>query len=124
VPSVERIPAASGGSYSDAVVVESGGVRWIHIAGQTPRPPAAPDLEEQTERVFDQIAEILEDLGSDLSALIQITVYLTDLSEYSTFAAVRARRLGDHRPTSAAVQVAGLLDHALVEIAAVAVADA
>lgn len=122
MPDIQRIRAASGGSYSDAVVVDAGQARWIHLAGQTPRAPMAGDLEGQSEQVFDQLAELLEDQGADLSHLVQITVYLTDLAQYASFAAVRTRRLGDHLPVSAAVGVAALLDGALVEVSAVAVA--
>ncbi len=37
-----RTPAPGGASYSDAVVVEAGGARWIYVAGQTPRPDSRP----------------------------------------------------------------------------------
>ncbi len=121
---LERVPAASGGSYSDAVVIEGAGLRWIHIAGQTPRLPAAPDLAGQSDQVFDQLEEILAGVGADLTNLVQITVYLTDLTAYARFAEVRTRRLGDHLPVSAAVGVATLLDGALVEISAAAVSRA
>lgn len=121
---IQRLGALSGGSYSDAVVIPAGEIRWIHLAGQTPKPPITGDLEGQSEQVFDQLAELLGRLGADLSHLVQITVYLTDLTQYPSFAAVRARRLGDHLPVSAAVGVAALLDDALVEVSAVAVAPA
>jgi enamine deaminase RidA (YjgF/YER057c/UK114 family) len=117
---ITRVAAANGGSYSDAVIVEAPGVRWIHIAGQTPRPPVRGDLAEQSQTCLEQIRAILGDLGAGLEHLVQMTVYLTDLTVYASFAEVRRQMIGAHAPTSAAVGVASLLDGALVEIAAVA----
>jgi 2-iminobutanoate/2-iminopropanoate deaminase len=123
-----RTPAPGGASYSDAVVVEAGGARWIYVAGQTPRPGAAggdvpADLAGQSERCFAQIERILDGHGAALTDVVQLTTYLVDLADYGEFAAVRARRFGAGPPSSAAVGVASLLDGALVEIVALAVTE-
>jgi enamine deaminase RidA (YjgF/YER057c/UK114 family) len=122
---LHRSPAAGGGSYSDAVVVDNDGLRWIHVAGQTPRaarPEDVPsDLGGQAELCFGQIEAILALWAAGLKDVVQITVYLTSLKDYASFASVRARLFGDQPPASAAVGVSSLLDDALIEIAAVAV---
>jgi len=118
---IARHPAPGAATYSDAVVVEAGGARWIYVAGQTPREPVPDGLEEQTEACFRQIDEVLHACGASLPDVVQITVYLTDLSDYRAFAAVRGRVFGDAPPASAAVGVASLLGGVLVEIAAVGV---
>lgn len=122
---LHRSPAAGGGSYSDAVVVDFAGVRWIHVAGQTPRaaqPDQIPnDLGGQAELCFRQIKSILTEWQAALEDVVQITVYLTSLEDYASFASVRARVFGGQPPASAAVGVNSLLDDALIEIAAVAV---
>jgi enamine deaminase RidA (YjgF/YER057c/UK114 family) len=122
---LHRSPAAGGGSYSDAVVIDNEGVRWIHVAGQTPRaarPDEVPrDLEAQAELCFAQIESILAVWAAGLKDVVQITVYLTSLEDYASFASVRARLFGDQPPASAAVGVSSLLDDALIEIAAIAV---
>jgi 2-iminobutanoate/2-iminopropanoate deaminase len=119
-----RSPGPGGASYSDAVVVDAAGSRWIHVAGQTPRAvgsDAVPaDLAGQAQLCFRQIEQILGSWGATLADVVQITVYLTDLDDYADFAEVRARAFRDEPPASAAVGVAALLDGALVEIAAVA----
>ena len=119
-----RTPAPGGASYSDAVAVEAAGVRWLYVAGQTPRPDIAgelpADLGGQSERCFDQIERLLGEHGAALSDVVQLTVYLTDLERYAEFAAVRKHRFGDEPPASAAVGVASLLGGALVEVAATA----
>ena len=119
-----RIPVAEA-SYSDAVVVDAGDMRWIYVAGQTPRArkgvPVPADLARQADACFAQIGAILEECGARPAHVVQITVYLTDLSDYAAFADSRARFFGEEVPASAAVGVASLLGGALVEIAAVAV---
>ena len=117
---LERVPAATGGNYSDAVAVGPAPVRWIHVAGQIAPPPVPADVGAQAEACFARIAELLEAQGASLSDVVAITVYVTDLAHYESFNAVRGRVFGSGRPASAAVQVAGLLGGANIEIAAVA----
>jgi 2-iminobutanoate/2-iminopropanoate deaminase len=117
-----RLPAPGGATYSEAVVVEAGGARWIYVAGQTARDPVPDDLRGQTERCFAQIETILGECGAVLGDVVQITVYLTDLTRYIDFAEIRGNVFGSEPPSSAAVGVATLLGGAVVEISAVAVA--
>ena len=125
---VGRTPNPGGASYSDVVSVDVGPARFIYVAGQTPRPPASgsvpDDLAGQTELCFKQIAELLRAHDADLSDVVSLTTYLTDLGDYASFAEVRARVFGDSPPSSAAVGVASLLGGVLVEVQAVAVAEA
>lgn len=117
----ERVPVQGGGSYSAAVAVTGPG-RWVHVSGQiAPR----PTLAGETAACFEQIAATLESLGGSLRDVVRITAYLTSLDEYAEYGRVRAQFFGDALPASAAVQVAGLLQGAKIEIDAVAfVADA
>ena len=112
---LERTPGPAGASYSAGVAARGAGT-WIHVSGQI-----APegDLAQQTEACFDQIASVLARHGASLKDLVRITAYLTSLDEYSEYARVRGEKFGDALPASAAVQVAGLLQGALVEIDAV-----
>jgi enamine deaminase RidA (YjgF/YER057c/UK114 family) len=123
----DRTPGPGGATYSDAVVVDLPGARWIYVAGQTPRPDEAdeipPDVGGQAEICFRQMESILGQWGAALADLVQITVYLTDLEQYPSYASVRSRVLAQAPPSSAAVGVASLLGGALVEIAGVAVTE-
>jgi 2-iminobutanoate/2-iminopropanoate deaminase len=119
--SIERIPSDFA-SYSDAVAV-SGPGRWIQVAGQVGMDADGKvegDLAAQTHSTLDNIEQILAKVGADLGDVVKIVVYLTSLDDYASFSAVRAERFGDVLPASAAVQVAGLLLGAEIEIEALA----
>ena len=114
--SIERIPVTSGASYSKAVVV-SGPGRTVYVSGHL-----APGrtMAEQTSGCFDQIEAALKAAGGSLANVVRITAWLTSLDEYAQYNRVRGERFGANLPASAAVQVAGLLQGALIEIDAVA----
>jgi 2-iminobutanoate/2-iminopropanoate deaminase len=118
---VERVPSTFA-SFSDAVAVEGPG-RWIHVAGQIATDESghvSGGLAEQTSVTLDNIERVLGRVEADLSHVVKITVYLTSLDDYAEFSRVRGERFGETLPASAAVQVAGLLLGALIEIEAVA----
>jgi 2-iminobutanoate/2-iminopropanoate deaminase len=110
-------------SYADMVTVSGSGT-WAHVAGQLAfdedRQIVGSDVATQTHRCFDRIDALLHRAGGDLSDIVSITVYLTNLEHYPEFDGVRAQRFADRPPASAAVKVAGLLFGALIEISAVA----
>ena len=114
--SIERIPVTGGASYSKAVVV-SGPGRTVYVSGNLAR---GNSLAEQTNGCFDQIESALRAAGGSLEHVVRITAWLTRLDEYAEYNRVRGERFGKNLPASAAVQVAGLLQGALIEIDAVA----
>ena len=114
--SIERVPGARGATFSTAVAV-SGAGRTVYVSGHLAR---GNSLAEQTNGCFDQIEEALRTVGGSLEHVVRITAWLTSLDEYAQYARVRGERFGANLPASAAVQVAGLLQGALIEIDAVA----
>ena len=113
---IERIPGRSNATYSKAVAV-SGPGKTIYASGFL---SAGATLAEQTNGCFDQIEAALREAGGGLEHVVRITAWLTRLDEYAEYNRVRGERFGKHLPASAAVQVAGLLQGALIEIDAVA----
>jgi 2-iminobutanoate/2-iminopropanoate deaminase len=113
--SVERIPI-QGATFSSAVAA-SGKGRTIYLSGKVAE---GRDLRTQAELIFDQISNDLIHFGGSLADVVRVTAYLTSLEDYSEYSRVRGERLGDNPPASTAVQVAGLLHGALIEIDAVA----
>lgn len=114
--SIERIPGQGSASYSRAVVV-SGPGKTVYVSGNLAR---GATLAEQTNGCLDQIESALKEAGCGLEHVVRITAWLTSLDEYAEYNRVRGERFGKHLPASAAVQVAGLLQGALIEIDAVA----
>lgn len=114
--SITRVPGSSGATFSKAVAV-SGAGRTVYVSGHLAR---GTTLAEQTNGCFDQIEAALRPLGGSLEHVVRITAWLTRLDEYAEYNRVRGERFGKNLPASAAVQVAGLLQGALIEIDAVA----
>jgi 2-iminobutanoate/2-iminopropanoate deaminase len=119
---IVRYPA-SFANYSEGLSVEGPG-RWIFVAGQVALGPdnklVPGTLAEQTDLTFDHVERVLKRAGAELTDVVRITVFLTSLDDYADFSEVRSKRFGDVPPTSAVMQVAGLMLDAAIEIEAVA----
>lgn len=69
----------------------------------------AQDITGQSESVMAQLDRLLKAHGSDLSCLLQATIYMTDLSEKAAFNAVWKRWIpAEHMPGRATIGVAAL----------------
>jgi len=115
---------APGGHYSQAVVYNG----TVHVSGQLPIDPQTGEkqvgsIEAQTEQVLKNISEILRAANSDLSRLLQVTIYIADISLWGPVNAVYMKMLGEARPSRAVVPVKELHYGFRTEIAAVAATD-
>jgi enamine deaminase RidA (YjgF/YER057c/UK114 family) len=114
--SIQRIPGGGTATFSKAVAV-SGPGKTVYVSGNiSPR----GSLAEQANGCFDEIEAALRAVGGSLEHVVRVTAWLTRLDEYAEYNRVRGERFGANLPASAAVQVAGLLQGALIEIDAVA----
>ncbi|HXI90303.1 MAG TPA: Rid family detoxifying hydrolase [Blastocatellia bacterium] len=109
------------GHYSQAVVYNG----LIFVAGQLAIDPdtgarLTGSIEEQTEQCLKNIGEILKAAGSDLTRVLKMTVYISDIELWSAVNAVYARVMGDHRPARAVVPVKELHYGFKIEIETVA----
>src|SRR6185436_16069807 len=104
-------------TFSKAVVV-SGPGKTVYVSGHLSAKGGS--MAEQTNACFDQIEDALRAGGGSLANVVRITAWLTGLEEYAEYSRVRGERFGKNLPASAAVQVAGLLQRALIEIDAFA----
>ena len=111
------------GHYSQAIVHAG----LVYVAGQLPIDPRAPErtpgpIEEQTEQVLRNVGAILAAAGSGLDRVLQMTIYISDMSAWGRVNATYARLMGDHRPARAVVP-AGTLHHGYqIEVQAIAAA--
>jgi 2-iminobutanoate/2-iminopropanoate deaminase len=122
VVATEKAPAAIG-PYSQAIVANG----LVFTAGQIPIDPETMKLVEgditaQTERVMQNLAEVLQAAGSGLDRIVKTTCFLADLNDFAAFNAVYGRYLGADAPPRSTVQVAKLPMGALVEVECVALA--
>ena len=114
-----------GGHYSQAVVHD--GV--VYVAGQLPIVPGQTEhrvgtMAEQTEQALRNVEAILRAAGSGLDRVLQMTIYVSDISLWGEVNATYARIMGESRPARAMVPV-GLLHYGYqIEIQAIGFTDA
>jgi enamine deaminase RidA (YjgF/YER057c/UK114 family) len=108
-------------------VVAAGGSAWVSgttatVEGVVVHPG---DAGAQTRVALETIARALTDAGFTLGDVVRTRMYVTDISRWEEIGRVHGEFVGDVRPATAMVQVAALIDPAmLVEIEADAVRGA
>ena len=104
------------GTYSQAVQVGD----TVYLSGQIGLDPVSMTMVEgidaQIRRVFDNLRAVSRAAGGDLSDLVRVTVYLTDLGNFAKVNEVMAEYLSAPYPARAAIGVASLPRGGLVEI--------
>jgi len=110
------------GPYSQGTI--AGG--FIFTAGQVALDPKTGEvvpggIKEQTERVMQNLAAILQAGGSGMGQVVKTTVFLADMSDFAAMNEVYARAFGDHRPARSTVAVGALPKGVKVEIDAIAI---
>ena len=119
-PPTIRPPAAR---YSHGVEVPAGH-RLVFCAGQL---GIAPDgsipvgVEAQTERCFQNVAEILKEAGMGLGDIVRINTFVSGREHLKGYMAVRDRVFGDPPPASTLLIVTGFArPEFVVEVEAIA----
>ncbi|HEY6137199.1 MAG TPA: Rid family detoxifying hydrolase [Thermoanaerobaculia bacterium] len=98
----------------------------LFLSGVGPRKPGtgevpAPDIETQTRATIANVRAILEEAGSSLDKVLDVTVYLTDMKrDFERFNRVYAETLGKIQPTRTTVGVDSLPTPILVELKVIA----
>lgn len=111
------------GHYSPGI--EHHGI--IYVSGQLPmdlvtREPFAGDIQTQTELALRNVEAVLKAAGSDLSRVLQFTIYVSDIELWGAVNQKYAEVMGDHRPARAIVPVKDLHFDTKIEIQAIALA--
>lgn len=75
----------------------------------------------ETHNIMRAFGELLTELGLDFDDVVRATVYLTDLEDYQEMNAAYAEYFPGDGPSRVAVQVAGLVGGAKLEISMIAV---
>jgi 2-iminobutanoate/2-iminopropanoate deaminase len=79
------------------------------------------DIRRQTTNAVAAVKQVADEAGFQMSDIVSVTVYVTDLNDVPTMNEVYNKLMPDPKPARAAVQVAGLIGGAKIEISAVAV---
>jgi len=113
--------AIPGGPYSQAIIYNG----LIYLSGQGPIDPQTNQvvhgtIEQETELSMENIRIILEEAGSSLSNVLQITAYLVNMREYGRFNDVYKRYFPKEPPARTCIQAARLPFDIRVEINAIA----
>ena len=111
-----RAPAAIG-PYSQAIRAGD----TVYLSGQIPLDPATMelvkgDIRAQVRQVFDNLAAVAEAAGGSLGNAVRLTVYLTDLANFSLVNEIMAEYCREPYPARAAIGVAQLPRGAQVEV--------
>jgi 2-iminobutanoate/2-iminopropanoate deaminase len=111
------------GPYSQAIV--SNGM--IYVAGQVGRDPKTRALAEggtaaECKQIMENIKAILKEAGTDLSAIVNTNIYLTDVNDFAEVNEIYGSYFPSNFPARTTVGVAALPGGSHIEIAVVAVA--
>jgi len=121
---LKHLPSPIAPSFSEALRIDTQTGCWIFVSGQVgvPLPPdkGSVTFEQEVRATFERIRDSLSKLGAGMNHVVSIKTYLTDLGPYAVFSRIRGEFFPKDPPTSTAVQVAGLLLNAKIEIDAIA----
>ena len=117
--STEKAPKAIG-PYSQAVRVGN----ILFTSGQIPLDPASGEIkgetiEEQTERICENLKAVLEAAGADFSRVVKTTCFLSDMADFGKFNEVYLKYFVS-KPARSCVAVKTLPKNVLAEIEVIA----
>jgi 2-iminobutanoate/2-iminopropanoate deaminase len=109
------------GPYSQAV--RAGDL--LFVSGQIPVDPSTGalvggDIGAQTQRVLQNLSEILKAAGASLDHVVRTTVYLADMADFAAMNEVYAGAFSAPAPARSTVQAACLPKNARIEIDVIA----
>ncbi|MBE9564726.1 MAG: RidA family protein [Proteobacteria bacterium] len=114
--STDKAPQAIG-TYSQAVKVGT----TVYLSGQIPLIPETMemvdgDIKLQIHRVFQNLTAVANAAGGDLSDIVKLNIFLTDLSNFPHVNKVMAEYFQQPYPARAAIGVSALPKDAGVEM--------
>ncbi len=119
--STENAPSAVG-PYSQGVKAEN----IIYSSGQLPIDSktgelSKGDIQKETRLCLENVKAVLEAGHAKIEDIVKVTVFVTDMNDFSKINETYAEFFGDHKPARSLVQVAALPKGADIEIEAIAI---
>jgi 2-iminobutanoate/2-iminopropanoate deaminase len=116
----QAIEFTKGAPFSNGYVAGN----TLYVAGQqgpdSGGKVVGTDVTQQTTNAIGEVRKVIEEAGFNMSDIVSVTIYFTDLNEVPRINAIYNKLMPDPKPARAAVQVAGLIGGAKIEIAAIA----
>jgi len=105
--STNKAPAAVG-TYSQAVAVIGG--TTVYLSGQIPLVPETMeivdgDIENEIHQVFKNLTAVCQEAGGDLSNIVKLNIFLTDLNNFAVLNEIMASYFDQPYPARAAIGV-------------------
>jgi 2-iminobutanoate/2-iminopropanoate deaminase len=109
------------GPYSHAVMHGN----MLFVSGQVGKHPHTGEIpstvEQQAERVMDNLNAILTDAGMEFSNVVKTTIFLKDLNDFAAVNTIYGSRFTGNFPARETVEVARLPLDVKVEISVIAI---
>lgn len=119
----QRVDSPYGTSFCESISFDGPG-RWIYVSGQIGALDDGTIVNEtfaaEADQCFARIRQAIESAGASMPDIVKITGYVTSTEHYPDYDAARGKAFAGCPPSSATVQVAGLVADARVEVEAVA----
>ena len=119
----DKAPSAIG-PYSQAVKTECGSL--LFVSGVIPLHPKTMEIVgmtagEQCKQVMDNMTEVLNAAGGQLSNIVKTTIFLADMNDFASVNEMYSTYFDNDFPARATVEVSRLPKDVKVEIEAVAI---
>jgi 2-iminobutanoate/2-iminopropanoate deaminase len=119
----QRVDSPWGTSFCDSISFAGPG-RWIYVSGQIGADQDGNMVNDtfaaEARQCFARVRASVEKAGAQMSDVVKITGYVTGTEHYPDYDIARGEAFAGYPPSSATIQVAGLVADARVEIEAVA----
>ncbi|MCL2037926.1 RidA family protein [Candidatus Saccharibacteria bacterium] len=114
------------GAYSHGLKVDIGDSEMIFVTGQIAQDSegnvVSDDIEEQTEYVFQQIQNILNEASASLDDVVKAQIFLTDINDFAKVSPIRNKYFTGSKPVSTLVEVSNLVKQGCkIEIEVIAI---
>ena len=117
----DNVPKAIG-TYSQAIKINN----TVYLSGQIPLDPekmtlVSENIDDQINQVFLNLRAVCEAAGGDLSNIVKLNIFLTDLDHFSIVNEIMSQYFTEPYPARAAIGVKSLPKGSKVEMDGVVV---
>ena len=116
-----NLSSANNLPFSDGIVAGN----TLYIAGQQGLDASgklvAGGIGAETKTTLETIAKVVKAAGFELNDIVSVNVYLADINEFGDMNKIYKAFLPDPKPARTTIQAGALVNHARIEISAIAV---